>query len=635
MIQRHSLLIVVAAILLLIAGVAKGVELPWWVDQVEVVEPVPGEIGSVKLAGVWRDGCVPDAISSEHLRGDLHLTVTQPGLNVGCPEVESPWSLTHEFRAEDTAYSIFGTLDAVDPSNRNIRDLLSGPDLLAHIGTGRRAVFHGLESTGGPYASSAFDVSADGRVVVGTNSLKPDTAALIVSEAFAWSAREGMRSLGILPGGIPGGSTAYGVSANGLVTVGGSTTGTFDRSFRWDTANEMTALPALTEVSRSTAFASSADGQYIVGMDQAFTPGAPGTDSRRAYRWSEATGTVDLGVIHERGGSAASDVSSNGQIVVGNAFETRVDENGEQRRLADIAEPFVWNQTAGMTGLGHMPYFIDIDVAFDYYRDSRATAVSADGDIVVGYSSIIPESFDLSGHIRTKAFRRTEADGLVDLGHVPGLGLVETKAVDVSEDGSVIVGMNFYELPPTADPPPDWRPWTPFLWDEENGMRLLRDVVDVELGLADAGDLDGWWLDTVSAISDDGRTIVGAGVNARGEREAWRLVMDHDFGPGDANLDGLFTSEDLVQVFQAGEYEDGIDGNSSWATGDWNGDAEFGSLDLVRAFQAGTYEQGPLATANLVPEPSGILPLVMIVFAFHLPRRAKVARAVQRLAWQQ
>jgi hypothetical protein len=61
-------------------------------------------------------------------------------------------------------------------------------------------------------------------------------------------------------------------------------------------------------------------------------------------------------------------------------------------------------------------------------------------------------------------------------------------------------------------------------------------------------------------------------------------------GPGDANVDGLFNSQDLVQVFQAGEYEDGIAGNSTWNEGDWNGDLEFDTSDLVSAFQSGRYE---------------------------------------------
>lgn len=59
---------------------------------------------------------------------------------------------------------------------------------------------------------------------------------------------------------------------------------------------------------------------------------------------------------------------------------------------------------------------------------------------------------------------------------------------------------------------------------------------------------------------------------------------------GDANLDGLFDSSDLVQVFQRGEYEDDADGNSEWSTGDWDADGDFTSSDLVAAFQTGRYE---------------------------------------------
>lgn len=59
--------------------------------------------------------------------------------------------------------------------------------------------------------------------------------------------------------------------------------------------------------------------------------------------------------------------------------------------------------------------------------------------------------------------------------------------------------------------------------------------------------------------------------------------------PGDANLDGVFDSSDLIQVFQFGEYEDGILGNSTWAEGDFNLDGEFDTGDLVAAFQSGSY----------------------------------------------
>ena len=59
--------------------------------------------------------------------------------------------------------------------------------------------------------------------------------------------------------------------------------------------------------------------------------------------------------------------------------------------------------------------------------------------------------------------------------------------------------------------------------------------------------------------------------------------------PGDANVDGVFDSSDLVRVFGAGQYEDAIDGNSGWGDGDWNCDGDFDSSDLVAAFRAGRF----------------------------------------------
>ena len=85
---------------------------------------------------------------------------------------------------------------------------------------------------------------------------------------------------------------------------------------------------------------------------------------------------------------------------------------------------------------------------------------------------------------------------------------------------------------------------------------------------------------------------------------------------GDSNLDGEFNSADLVSIFVAGEYEDAIGGNSTWATGDWSGNGEFDSADLVLAFQDGGYELGPRAAVNNVPEPNGLALPSMFLFAF-------------------
>jgi hypothetical protein len=68
------------------------------------------------------------------------------------------------------------------------------------------------------------------------------------------------------------------------------------------------------------------------------------------------------------------------------------------------------------------------------------------------------------------------------------------------------------------------------------------------------------------------------------------------FGPiGDVNGDSRFSSSDLVLVFQAGEYEDATEDNSTFLEGDWNGDGEFDGADLILAFQAGHYEREAVA----------------------------------------
>ena len=80
---------------------------------------------------------------------------------------------------------------------------------------------------------------------------------------------------------------------------------------------------------------------------------------------------------------------------------------------------------------------------------------------------------------------------------------------------------------------------------------------------------------------------------------------------GDVDLDGEFSSADLINVFQAGEYEDDVVGNSTWSTGDWNTDGEFSTSDLVVAFQDGGYERGPRQAVASVPESSGLLSLIL------------------------
>ncbi|MCA9217650.1 MAG: hypothetical protein KDB27_31490 [Planctomycetales bacterium] len=131
----------------------------------------------------------------------------------------------------------------------------------------------------------------------------------------------------------------------------------------------------------------------------------------------------------------------------------------------------------------------------------------------------------------------------------------------------------------------------------------LNDVVDVE-------DIDA----LMSAIRDASDDLVfdvdTSGTVNRSDLDAL-VVQTLNTWFGDADLNGEFNSGDLVAVFTASEYEDGVSNNSTWGTGDWNGDGEFDSGDLGVAFQDGGYEKGTRTEAQVVPEPSSVFVLLL------------------------
>ncbi len=110
----------------------------------------------------------------------------------------------------------------------------------------------------------------------------------------------------------------------------------------------------------------------------------------------------------------------------------------------------------------------------------------------------------------------------------------------------------------------------------------------------------------------------------------WALREIYRSWFGDADLNQSFDEQDLLQVFQAGEYEDDLPGNSRWRTGDWNGDLEVDTQDLLLALQDGGYRRGAYPADGLVvnepqpvPEPVGGLALVwLVVLGWRHPRLA-------------
>jgi uncharacterized membrane protein len=168
----------------------------------------------------------------------------------------------------------------------------------------------------------------------------------------------------------------------------------------------------------------SADGRVVVGR-------TPRDDDPQAYVWSRETGLRMLGTLPGDRRSAARAVSANGSTVA-----------GESWFFGFESEPFVWTEDGGMVGLGLPPGF----------ERGSAEAVSDDGSTVVGQfvSSCCPVTMQ-------SAYRWTQDDGITEL--MPP-GTIRSYAVDVSADGSVIVG--------SAS---DGSASDGFIWNEINGFQ--------------------------------------------------------------------------------------------------------------------------------------------------------------------
>ncbi len=140
-------------------------------------------------------------------------------------------------------------------------------------------------------------------------------------------------------------------------------------------------------------------------------------------------------------------------------------------------------------------------------------------------------------------------------------------------------------------------------------------------GLLTAADIDELSQAVRDAVGDAKYDLDGNGSVDNDDRLFW--ILDRSVAHshiGDSNLDREFSSSDFVLVFAAGKYETGE--AAGWDQGDWNGDGLFNTSDFVDAFNRGTYEQGPPAALAAVPEPSGLLTVLLgLVACIGLRRR--------------
>lgn len=328
------------------------------------------------------------------------------------------------------------------------------------------AAFTNIGPLPGDVSSQATAVSANGVVVVGISK-----SASGKSRAFRWTALEGLTDLGLLPGGTS--ASARAVSADGSVIVGdGDAQDASSAVFRWRASTGLVQLPALANARLCVAGDVSGDGNTVVGTCL--------TAGNSAFRWTEGGAMVALGQFG--GGSNrtsnATAISTDASTIVGFGHPV-------------LTGAVLWNALGEASVLG-MP-------AGD--SSAAASAVSRDGSVVVGDS--------LQASSQRRAFRWTRQTGITPIASTSD-SLLDVFASAVSGDGLVIAG---WGNTPNGE--------TALLWDEPHGMRRLDAVLKTDYQTT----ISGWTLSRATALSDDGRTIVGFGVNPSGVVEGWVLKL--------------------------------------------------------------------------------------------------------------
>jgi probable HAF family extracellular repeat protein len=328
--------------------------------------------------------------------------------------------------------------------------------------------------------SRAYDVSADGKVVVGTSVVDGTVDGTIIItteiEAFRWTEETGMVSLGSY---ADGDVWASAVSGDGSVIVGVTRNRTTYESeaFRWSSETGMVGLGDFDGGNfGSSASGISDDGLVVVGK------GSPPNQSI-GFNWTSETGLVSIGDLP--GGvvqSWAIDASADGSVVVGSSF------------TASAVVPFRWTSD-GMVGL---------DLG-DGFIGGEAKKVTPDGSVIIGDATLADYS--------TEAFRWTAATGMVGLGALSDEAYRNSQAHDVTADGKTVVG--------ESTSPSLYIDREAFIWDEAGGMRSLKEELETVHGI----DLEGWQLNVATGISDDGSVIVGQGLSPTFVSEAWMVQI--------------------------------------------------------------------------------------------------------------
>ncbi len=348
-----------------------------------------------------------------------------------------------------------------------------------------------LDSKAVPSGSLGTGISADGTIVVGTSWFFD--GEFTETRAFRWTQSDGMQNLGVPPNSL---SSSMGgrVSNDGQViagSIGFAIAPYFEirNAAAWNLSRQADGVVLPDGLTSSDV---TANGKMVVGATR--VPG-PWPIPDQAFRWSLGHDPQKLGLLPGGSYSWASAVSANGSVIVG---------FGD---LPGQVTAFRWTLAGGMQPLAGQPDKVP----------SQANGITPDSQIIVGY-------------LGNEAMYWSDTTGFVNIGLLDGAGF--SNANDVSADGQVIVGYNYYDGPTVG-----------FVWDPVRGMRSVTQALEGE-GI----DLGGFQPEWASGISDDGRIIVGWGLNSDGIEEAFLATLPRI---GDIDDTGVVNGADLGLLLAA------------------------------------------------------------------------------------
>jgi probable HAF family extracellular repeat protein len=246
-------------------------------------------------------------------------------------------------------------------------------------------------------------------------------------------------------------SNAYNISANGNIVVGSSATngGIGSRAFVWQNG-VMTKLNGLNVNNLSVARGVSGDGSVIAGVTQI-------SGVLKGWRFQNGTYQEIGNLGHTGGYSFPYDMSSNGQIIV-----------GESRRANGTFGAFYWNSNV-MTDIGVIP---------GVNTGSLAYGVDPTGTYVVG------ASYGGIGGL-TQGFIWSVSGGIVGIGY-PDLGVSRSSRAYAVTSNRIVVGSGTFSITEIE---------VAFVW--QNGV------------FTKIGVLPGTTFSIATDISADGNVIVG------------------------------------------------------------------------------------------------------------------------------